>query len=124
MAEQGAGPGLRLNDAGSGSCGVGIWGPKARQVLSVLVEEDISHDSFRFYRCRQLQVAGVPVLALRLSYVGELGWELYAPAESGRFLWDQLMAVGQEHGILGGPPGFRKSPSGEGLPALGDGHEP
>lgn len=100
MAEQGAGPGLRLNDAGSGSCGVGIWGPKARQVLSALVEEDISHDSFRFYRCRQLQVAGVPVLALRLSYVGELGWELYAPAESGRFLWDQLMAVGQEHGIL------------------------
>ncbi len=100
MAEHGTGPGLRLTDAGSGSYGLGLWGPRAREVLSALVEEDISHEAFRFYRCRRLQVAGVPVLALRLSYVGELGWELYAPAESGRFLWDRLMEAGEPHGIL------------------------
>lgn len=100
MTERGADSGLRLADAGSGACGLGLWGPQAREVLGTLVEEDISHEAFRFYRCRTLRVAGVPVLALRLSYVGELGWELYAPAEFGRFLWDQLMEAGAGHGIL------------------------
>ncbi|WP_300344199.1 FAD-dependent oxidoreductase [Nesterenkonia sp.] len=91
---------LHLSDVSSGSCGLGLWGPRARDVLSRLVEEDISHESFRFYRSRRLAVAGVPVLALRLSYVGELGWELYAPAEFGRCLWDELMAAGREDQIL------------------------
>lgn len=91
---------LELRDAHSGSCGLGLWGPRAREVLSTLVDEDISHEAFRFYRCRELSVGGVPVLAMRLSYVGELGWELYAPAEFGRYLWDELMAAGKPHGIL------------------------
>ena len=90
---------IRIDDAGSGSCGVGLWGPRARDVLSRLVEEDVSHEAFRFYRCRELRVVGVPVLAMRLSYVGELGWELYAPAEFGRFLWDAIMDAGAEYGI-------------------------
>ncbi|MCP3424977.1 FAD-dependent oxidoreductase [Rothia sp. AR01] len=91
---------IRVADAGSGSCGLGLWGPNARAILAQLVEEDVSHEAFRFYRCRELRVVGVPVLALRLSYVGELGWELYAPAEFGRFLWDAIMDAGAEHGIL------------------------
>lgn len=91
---------LHLSDAASGSCGLGIWGPKAREVLSELVDEDISHESFRFYRCREFSVAGVPVLAMRLSYVGELGWELYTPAEFGRYLWDALITAGRPHDIL------------------------
>lgn len=91
---------LELRDAHSGSCGLGLWGPQAREVLSTLVDEDISHEAFKFYRCRELSVGGVPVLAMRLSYVGELGWELYAPAEFGRYLWDELMAAGKPHGIL------------------------
>lgn len=91
---------LHLRDASSGSCGLGLWGPAARRVLTDLVEEDISHESFRFYRCRKLDVAGVPVLAMRLSYVGELGWELYTPAEFGRYLWDKVLAAGRKEEIL------------------------
>jgi glycine cleavage system aminomethyltransferase T/glycine/D-amino acid oxidase-like deaminating enzyme len=90
---------IRVADAGSGSCGLGLWGPHARDILSRLVDEDISHEAFRFYRCRELRVLGVPVLAMRLSYVGELGWELYTPAEFGRFLWDSIMDAGAEFDI-------------------------
>ncbi|GAA1189385.1 GcvT family protein [Nesterenkonia xinjiangensis] len=91
---------LHLADASSGSCGLGLWGPQARDVLAQLVEEDISHEAFRFYRSRSLSVGGVPVLAMRLSYVGELGWELYAPAEFGRYLWDALISAGKSQEIL------------------------
>ncbi|MGJ9373908.1 GcvT family protein [Nesterenkonia sp. CF4.4] len=91
--------GLQLTDAATGACGLGLWGPQARTVLQSLVEEDLADEHFRFYRARQLRVAGVPVLALRLSYVGELGWELYAPAEFGGFLWDALSEAGQAHQI-------------------------
>lgn len=91
---------LHLRDASSGSCGLGLWGPQAREVLQGLVDEDLSHEAFRFYRSRELHVAGVPVLAMRLSYVGELGWELYAPAEFGRHLWDVLIGAGRRHDIL------------------------
>ncbi|MCH8571935.1 FAD-dependent oxidoreductase [Nesterenkonia sp. AY15] len=94
-----AGETLQLTDAGTGACGLGLWGPQARTVLQKLVAEDLSDEDFKFYRARQLRVAGVPVLALRLSYVGELGWELYAPAEFGRFLWDALMDAGQAQQI-------------------------
>ncbi|WP_150460461.1 GcvT family protein [Nesterenkonia ebinurensis] len=91
---------VRIEDAGSGSCGLGLWGPKAREVLSVLTEADLSNEAFRFYRAQEISVAGVPALALRLSYVGELGWELYTPAEFGGFLWDALFEAGAEQGIL------------------------
>ncbi len=91
---------LHLRDASSGSCGLGLWGPAARQILSRLVDEDISHEAFRFYRARNLQISGVPVLAMRLNYVGELGWELYAPAEFGRFLWDEIFSAGEAEGII------------------------
>ena len=89
----------QLRDASSGSCGLGLWGPAAREVLQSLVDEDLANEHFAFYRARSLRVAGVPVLALRLSYVGELGWELYAPAEFGAFLWDALYEAGQAHMI-------------------------
>lgn len=91
---------VRIEDAASGSCGLGLWGPQARAVLEQLTEADLSNESFRFYRSKEISVSGVPVLALRLSYVGELGWELYAPAEFGRFLWDELFTAGAAHGIL------------------------
>lgn len=91
--------GVQLTDATTGACGLGLWGPQARTVLQNLVEEDLADDHFKFYRARQLRVAGVPVLALRLSYVGELGWELYAPAEFGGFLWDALSQAGQAEQI-------------------------
>ncbi|GAB3164295.1 FAD-dependent oxidoreductase [Myceligenerans halotolerans] len=91
---------VQIHDAGSGACGIGLWGPNARDVLAGLTTEDVSNEGFRYYRARRMRIAGVPVLALRLSYVGELGWELYAPAEFGRRLWDAIWTAGQPHGLV------------------------
>ena len=83
-----------------GTCGVGLWGPAARDVLSALTRADVSHEGFGYFHAREISVAGVPVTALRLSYVGELGWELYTSADLGLRLWDVLWDAGRAHGII------------------------
>lgn len=87
-----------VRDITGGTCCIGLWGPYARDVLAPLASEDVSHEQFRFFRAKQLYVAEVPVTALRLSYVGELGWELYTSAEFGLRLWDLLSAHAAEYG--------------------------
>ncbi len=79
---------------------LGIWGPKARDVLAAATEDDVSNEGFPFGTCRTIEVGGIPVLASRISYVGELGWELYVPMEQGARLWDTLWDAGQPHGIV------------------------
>jgi heterotetrameric sarcosine oxidase gamma subunit len=79
---------------------IGLWGPKAREVLASVTRADISHTGFPFGTCRTIEVEGVAVLASRISYVGELGWELYAPMEQGAKLWDLLLEAGQPHGLV------------------------
>jgi glycine cleavage system aminomethyltransferase T len=61
---------------------------------------DVSHEGFPFVRCRELDIGPVRVLASRISYVGDLGWELYAPMESGQALWDLLWEAGQPLGLV------------------------
>ncbi|RCW43138.1 dimethylglycine oxidase [Halopolyspora algeriensis] len=90
----------QVRDITGGTCCIGLWGPCARDVLQSLTSEDVSHESFRFFRAKQLYVGEVPVTALRLSYVGELGWELYTSAEFGLRLWDLLASAGAEYGII------------------------
>jgi glycine cleavage system T protein len=89
-----------VEDRTSAQCCLGLWGPRARAVLASLADVDVSNEAFPFGSARELHVGFVPVRALRLSYVGELGWELYAPAEFGAALWDDLWAAGSEHGIV------------------------
>ncbi|HET7350378.1 MAG TPA: FAD-dependent oxidoreductase [Marmoricola sp.] len=81
---------------------IGLWGPKARQVLSILTGDDLSDGGFGFLTCREISVKGVdsPVLASRISYVGELGWELYVPMGHAAQLWDALLAAGKDHGVV------------------------
>jgi len=79
---------------------IGIWGPRARDILGVLTEADISHEGFGFGRCREIEVDTLSVLASRISYVGELGWELYVPMEQGARLWDLLHVAGRGHGVV------------------------
>ncbi len=83
----------------------GIWGPKARDVLAPLTPQDLSNDAFPYMSLRETTVDYVPVRALRVTYVGELGWELYCPTEYGMRLWRTLWEAGEEHGIVGG--GYR-----------------
>ena len=91
-----------LDDITTSTCCVGLWGPRARDVLAPITEGDISHEGLRYFRAARIRVAGVPVLALRVSYVGELGWELYTEAAHGLRLWDAIMESGAPHGIVPG----------------------
>ena len=81
---------------------LGLWGPTARDLLQPLTEADLGNESFPYMRARQLSVGHVPCLAVRVTYVGELGWELYCPTEFGRRLWDAIWEAGTDHGLVAG----------------------
>jgi glycine cleavage system aminomethyltransferase T/glycine/D-amino acid oxidase-like deaminating enzyme len=91
---------VSVRDVTGGTCCIGLWGPRARAVLQELTQDDVSHQAFGFFRARDIYVGEIPVTALRLSYVGELGWELYASAELGLRLWDLLWEAGRRHGVV------------------------
>jgi len=93
---------VTVRDVTGGWCCIGLWGPKAREVLQPLTRENFSNDALKYFRAQPAHVGGVPVTALRLSYVGELGWEIYTTADNGLRLWDLLWAAGQEHGVVAG----------------------
>lgn len=76
-----------------------LAGPRARDVLSRLTDLDVSPDGLRYLDAREGLVAGVPTILLRIGFVGELAYELHAPADQATHLWDQLMAAGSEFGI-------------------------
>jgi dimethylglycine dehydrogenase len=77
-----------------------IAGPRSRDLLQALTRAEISNQEFRFFRCREFHVGMVPVRALRLSFVGELGYELHHPMEYQRHLYDVLMDEGEQYGIV------------------------
>ena len=90
----------QVRDITGGTCCVGLWGPAARDLLQPLTGLDLSTAAFGYFRARRGYVGDVPVTALRLSYVGELGWELYTSADAGARLWDTLWQAGQAHGVI------------------------
>jgi 4-methylaminobutanoate oxidase (formaldehyde-forming) len=77
-----------------------LMGPKARAILSRVTAEDVSNAAFPFGHVRVLPIAGAPVTALRVTYVGELGWELHVPTESVISVYEALMVAGREHGLV------------------------
>jgi glycine cleavage system aminomethyltransferase T len=79
---------------------IGLWGPQARAILGELTRDDISHEGFGFGTCRDIEVGSLSVLASRISYVGELGWELHVPIEQGARLWSMLHAAGASYGAV------------------------
>ncbi|UYM03925.1 GcvT family protein [Solicola gregarius] len=95
-----AGEAAQVVDRTSAYTTIGLWGPRARDILGELTDADISHEGFRFGRCHTIEVGSLSVLASRISYVGELGWELYVPIESGAKLWDTVHQAGQPHGLV------------------------
>jgi sarcosine dehydrogenase len=73
----------------------GIWGPNARKILRAATTYDMSHENFPFMHSRIIDLAGNSVRATRVTYVGELGWELYVPIEAGAAVWDSLIVAGE-----------------------------
>ncbi|MFF5793031.1 FAD-dependent oxidoreductase [Paeniglutamicibacter sp. NPDC012692] len=89
-----------VSDITGATCCIGLWGPLAREVMAKVSEDDFSNESLKYFRSAEVVIGGIPVTAMRLSYVGELGWELYASAETGQKLWDVLFEAGRESGII------------------------
>jgi glycine cleavage system aminomethyltransferase T/glycine/D-amino acid oxidase-like deaminating enzyme len=87
----------RVEDHTSSICTVGLWGPRARDILSSITATDVSNEAFPFSTWQELDNG---VIASRISYVGDLGWELYAPMGDGARLWDAVWEAGQPHGIV------------------------
>ena len=79
---------------------IGLWGPRARDILASLTSDDVSDDGFGFLTCREITVGDTTVLASRISYVGELGWELYVPFGDAAGIWDALLDAGAAHGAV------------------------
>lgn len=79
---------------------IGLWGPLARQVLSRVTDEDISNAAFPFANWRPISIGYAPVTALRITYVGELGWELHIPYEYAQHVYEQLSKAGEEYGLV------------------------
>ena len=91
--------GAELTDRTSAMTTIGLWGPRARDILASTTSDDVSNEGFKFGTCRVIEIGTQRVLASRISYVGDLGWELYVPMEQGLKLWDTLWEAGRPHGL-------------------------
>jgi glycine cleavage system aminomethyltransferase T/glycine/D-amino acid oxidase-like deaminating enzyme len=96
LAEDGT---AQLSDLTTSLTTIGLWGPRARDIFATLTMDDLSNDGFKFGTCRTVEVDTLRVLASRISYVGDLGWELYIPMDQGLKLWDLLWEAGKSHGL-------------------------
>jgi glycine cleavage system aminomethyltransferase T/glycine/D-amino acid oxidase-like deaminating enzyme len=90
----------QLADLTSAWTTLGLWGPQAREILGSLTRDDVSNEGFPFATARVLEVGPLRVLASRISYVGDLGWELYVPLEQGGRLWDLVWEAGEPRGLV------------------------
>ena len=93
---------VTVDDVTSRFACLGLWGPNAREILQQLTTADLANDAFPYMHARHVTIGPVPCLALRVTYVGELGWELYCPAEFGLALWDAIWDSGRAHGLVAG----------------------
>jgi glycine cleavage system aminomethyltransferase T/glycine/D-amino acid oxidase-like deaminating enzyme len=96
--------GATLTDRTDEISTIGLWGPRARDILASLTDADVSDEGFPFLTCREIALStiggGATVLASRISYVGELGWELYVSMDDAAQLWEALLDTGDSHGTV------------------------
>jgi glycine cleavage system aminomethyltransferase T len=90
----------QISDLTSAWCTLGLWGPRARDVLASVTSDDVSNEAVPFAHWRAIEVGPLEVFASRISYVGDSGWELYVPIEQGARLWDIIAEAGAPHGIV------------------------
>jgi glycine cleavage system aminomethyltransferase T len=89
----------QLFDLTSSMTTIGLWGPRSREILAAVTSDDVSNEGFKFGTCKTIEIDTLRVLASRISYVGDLGWELYIPIDQGLKLWDLLWEAGKPHGL-------------------------
>ncbi|MEO8162510.1 MAG: FAD-dependent oxidoreductase, partial [Ilumatobacteraceae bacterium] len=93
-------PDVVLNDVTDNFACFGLWGPNSREILSAITADDVSNAGFKFMHSREVTVGGISARATRITYVGELGWELYVPTENGAALWQVLLEAGKSHQLM------------------------
>ena len=91
---------VQVHDITTNTCCIGLWGPLAARVMASASKDDFSNKALPYSHVKRANIGGVPVTAIRTSYVGEYGWELIASADSGLRLWDLLWKAGQPQGII------------------------
>ncbi len=91
---------MQVRDITGGTCCIGVWGPLARDLVQPLSGDDFSNEGAEVLPAKRARIGGMPVTAMRLSYVGELGWEIYTTADNGMRLWDVLWAAGRPLGVI------------------------
>lgn len=89
-----------MQDITGSTCCIGLWGPRARDVIQLVSTDDFSNKALPYFGVKNATIAGTPVVVMRKSYVGELGWEIQATAEYGQRLWDTLFLAGKPHGLV------------------------
>ena len=90
---------VEIRDVTNDYAVIGLWGPEARTVFAAVTDRDLSNAAFAYMTAQAFDIDGIPVLAQRVTYVGELGWEIYVPAERAVFVWDRLWAAGRDVGL-------------------------
>ena len=98
-------PAVDLRESSDELSVIGMWGPRTREVLERVTRDDVSEAGFPFMHARTIRIAGFPVFAQRVTYVGELGWELYVEPTAAGQVWDRLLDAGVAFGIR--PGGYR-----------------
>ncbi|KAJ6084044.1 NAD dehydrogenase [Penicillium sp. IBT 16267x] len=91
---------IQVRDITGSTCCIGLWGPRSRDVISSISTNDFSNKAFPYFTVKNATINGIPVTALRKSYVGELGWEIQTSAEYGQRLWDTISNAGKTHGLI------------------------
>lgn len=96
---------VEISDSTSELAVFGIWGPKAREILQSITNYDLGNQNFPFMHSREIDISGTSLRATRITYVGELGWELYLPVQDGAKVWNALIEAGRPFGAE--PCGYR-----------------
>ena len=91
---------VRITDVSSTYGTIGLWGPKSREILARVTEDEVSNSGFPYYTARQVVIGAATCYAMRVSYVGELGWEVYIPADTATHVWDRLWEAGRPLGLI------------------------
>lgn len=91
---------VEVRDVTGSTCCIGLWGPRARDVISTITTDDFSNKGLPYFGVKNAIINGIPVTAFRKSYVGELGWEIQTSADYGSRLWETIFQAGRNHGLI------------------------
>jgi glycine cleavage system aminomethyltransferase T len=91
---------VHIEDVTNATTCIAVWGPQAREILAPITDTDLTNDNFKYFTAKETTVAGVAVTAVRVSYVGELGWELACNASGGTQLWKEIMKQANRVGAV------------------------